>query len=44
MGLVLAIAYLVTQRSLGALILAHAYVDTLLLVQMYGAAAPSSTG
>lgn len=44
MGLVLAIAYLATQRSLGVLILAHAYIDTLLLVQMYAAAAPGHTG
>lgn len=35
MGLALAIAYLVTKRNLWALILAHAYIDTLLLVQMY---------
>lgn len=35
MGLVLAIAYVVTKRNLWVLILAHAYIDTLLLVQMY---------
>jgi len=41
MGLVLAISYLVTQRNLWALVLAHAYIDTVLLVQMYtGVAAP----
>lgn len=35
MGLALAIAYLVVRRNLWVLILAHAYVDTLLLLQMY---------
>jgi CAAX protease family protein len=44
MGLALAIAYLVTKRNLGVLILAHAYIDTLLLVQLYGAAPLSGTG
>lgn len=44
MGLALAIAYLVTKRNLGILILAHAYIDTLLLVPMYGAAPPSGAG
>lgn len=44
MGLALGIAYLVTTRNLGSLVLAHAYVDTLLLLQMYGAAQASTTG
>lgn len=35
MGLVLGISYVVTKRNLWVLILAHAYMDTLLLVQMY---------
>jgi hypothetical protein len=38
MGLALGIAYLVTKRNLAVLILAHGYIDTLLLVQMYAAA------
>lgn len=37
MGLVLGIAYLVLKRRLWVLILAHAYMDTILLVQMYAA-------
>jgi membrane protease YdiL (CAAX protease family) len=44
MGLALAIAYLVTKRNLWVLVLAHAYIDTLLLVQMYAAAPTSGTG
>ncbi|HXV91577.1 MAG TPA: type II CAAX endopeptidase family protein, partial [Gemmatimonadales bacterium] len=40
MGLALAISYLVTKRNLWALVLAHAYIDTLLLVQMYSGVAP----
>lgn len=43
MGLALAIAYLVTKRNLWALVLAHAGMDTMLLVQMYGAP-PGSWG
>lgn len=35
MGLALAIAYLVVDRKLWVLILAHAYMDTVLLVQVY---------
>jgi membrane protease YdiL (CAAX protease family) len=35
MGLALAIAYLVFKRKLWVLILAHAYMDTVLLVQVY---------
>lgn len=35
MGLALAIAYLVVKRKLWVLILAHAYLDTVLLVQVY---------
>jgi len=37
MGLALAIAYLVTKRNLWVLVLAHVYIDTLLLVQLYSA-------
>jgi membrane protease YdiL (CAAX protease family) len=44
MGLALGIAYLVTKRNLWVLVLAHAYIDTLLLVQMYAAAPTSGTG
>ena len=40
MGLALALAYLVTKRNLWALVLAHACMDTMLLVQMYGAPPP----
>lgn len=43
MGLALAIAYLVTKRNLWVLVLAHACIDTLLLVQMY-AAPPGEAG
>lgn len=35
MRLALGLAYLVTKRNLWALILAHAYADTLLLLQIY---------
>lgn len=35
MGLALAVSYLLVKRNLWILVLAHAYVDTLLLVQMY---------
>jgi membrane protease YdiL (CAAX protease family) len=35
MGLALAISYIVSKRNLWMLVLAHAYMDTLLLVQMY---------
>ncbi len=35
MGLALAIAYIVSKRNLWTLILAHAYMDTVLFVQMY---------
>lgn len=35
MGLALAISYLLVKRNLWVLILAHAYLDTLLLVQLY---------
>jgi len=35
MGLALGICYLVVKRKLWALVLAHAYMDTLLLVQLY---------
>lgn len=35
MGLALGIAYLVLKRDLNVLVLAHAYLDTILLVQLY---------
>jgi membrane protease YdiL (CAAX protease family) len=35
MGVVLAVAYLATKRALWPLVLAHLYIDTLLLVQLY---------
>lgn len=35
LGLGLAIAYVATKRNLWALVLAHAIMDTLLLVQIY---------
>lgn len=44
MGLALGIAYLLTTRNLNVLILAHAWMDTALLVQMYAAAPPGSGG
>lgn len=40
MGLALAAAYLVVKRNLWVLVLAHAYMDTLLLVQLYRGAPP----
>jgi membrane protease YdiL (CAAX protease family) len=42
MGVALGAAYLWVKRRLWVLILAHAYMDTLLLVQVY--LAPSSSG
>lgn len=44
MGLVLGISYVVTNRNLWVLILAHAYIDTLLLVQMYLGPTASGAG
>jgi membrane protease YdiL (CAAX protease family) len=41
MGLALAAGYLVVRRNLWALVLAHAYLDTLLLVQLYATPAGS---
>jgi hypothetical protein len=35
MGLALAASYLLVKRNLWVLVLAHAYIDTVLLVQMY---------
>lgn len=35
MGLALAASYLIVKRNLWVLVLAHAYIDTVLLVQMY---------
>ncbi len=35
MGLALGVSYLVVRRNLWVLVLAHAYMDTILLVQMY---------
>jgi membrane protease YdiL (CAAX protease family) len=35
MGLMFAAAYVLTKRNLWALVLAHATMDTLLLVQVY---------
>ncbi len=35
MGLALGVSYLVVGRNLWVLILAHAYMDTILMVQMY---------
>ena len=35
MGLALGISYLLVKRNLWVLILAHAYMDTVLMVQMY---------
>lgn len=35
MGLALAVSFLLAKRSLWPLVLAHAYIDTILLVQMY---------
>jgi len=39
MGLALAISYLLVRRNLWVLILAHAYLDTILILQMYFGAA-----
>ena len=44
MGLALAISYLLVKRSLWILIIAHAYMDTILLVQLYFAPATGATG
>ncbi len=41
MGLALAAAYLKVGRSLWPLVLAHAYMDTILLIQMYLGSAPT---
>ena len=41
MGLVFAAAYVITRRNLWALVLAHAIMDTLLLIQVYGSAVSS---
>jgi membrane protease YdiL (CAAX protease family) len=35
MGLALGVSYLVVGRNLWVTILAHAYMDTILMVQMY---------
>ena len=35
MGLALGVSYLVVRRNLWATILAHVYLDTILIVQMY---------
>jgi len=40
MGLVLAIAYLLLKRNLWVLVLAHAYMDAILLIQLYMAGNP----
>jgi len=42
MGFVLGVSYVATKRNLWALVLAHAYLDTLLLLQMYLGAAGGS--
>jgi len=44
MGLVLAAAYLLVKRNLWVLVLAHAAMDTLLLVQVYLGAGATGTG
>ncbi len=44
MGLALAISYLVVKRNLWVLVLAHAYIDTLLLVQLYLGPAATAAG
>jgi membrane protease YdiL (CAAX protease family) len=41
MGLALAIAYLMVGRNLWVLVLAHAYMDTILLIQMYLGSPPA---
>lgn len=43
MGLALAAAYLLVRRNLWVLILAHAFIDTLLLVQLYLGPSPTSS-
>ena len=35
MGLALGTSYLIVQRNLWVIILAHAYMDTILVLQMY---------
>ncbi len=42
MGLALAVAYLIVGRNLWVLVLAHAYMDTILLVQLYMTPVPAS--
>ena len=42
MGLALTVSYVLVKRNLWVLVLAHAYIDTLLLVQMY--LGPSADG
>jgi membrane protease YdiL (CAAX protease family) len=42
MGLALAASYLLVRRNLWVLVLAHACIDTLLLVQLY--LGPAATG
>lgn len=44
MGLALAVSYLVVRRNLWVLVLAHAYIDTVLLVQMYMGTMAAGTG
>jgi len=43
MGVALAVAYLVLKRNLWPLVLAHGYMDTLLIVQLYLAPVQSAT-
>ena len=43
MGLALAASYLLVKRNLWVLVLAHAYMDTLLLVQLYLGPAPAGS-
>ncbi len=43
MGLALGVSYLVLGRNLWVTILAHGYMDTMLLLQMYFAARPVVT-
>ncbi|MBT8447472.1 MAG: CPBP family intramembrane metalloprotease [Gammaproteobacteria bacterium] len=44
MGLALAVAYLLLKRRLSILVLAHAYMDTLLLLPIYLSPAPGAAG
>ena len=44
MGLALAISYLLVKRNLWVLVLAHGYLDTLLLSQLYLAPAAGTSG